>query len=523
MQDLQQSLVQLLDLVKGIWIKKRHVIIVSWLVCPIGFIAVATLPDEYTSKAQVYVDTRSVLQHLLKGLAIQSDPDSEVRMMARTLLSRSNVEKIARESDLDITTNSEQEFEDLVTALAFEIQLRSAGRDNIYNISYEHPNAVTAQRVVQATLDLFVEGSLGNNRRDTDTAGRFLEEQIAEYESRLTEAEQRLANFKRQYNNILPLSGSYYSSLQTLNSDLENTRLEIRQTTQQVESLKSQIKKSTTIANSSVSNQEDSMLKTRYDERIQTLEEQLDRLQLRFTSKHPDVIETQLLLDSLEDSRKKEIESFIASMGSDGQAPMNELTQEIRLEMSRLQGEIASLEVKENDLQRKIAELESKVDLIPQIEAESTALNRDYEIMKNKYEELLARRESADLSRRAEVSAEELQFRIIEPPLVANKPSGPNRIILYTMTLLLGFGGGIGLAFLVSQLNPVLVRPKQLTRLSDYPIWGTVSHLNVGKIRRTNKIRVFVFVVSSGTIFMLFSILVTAEIMNINLIERLMS
>ena len=71
MQDLQQTLLQFLDLAKGIWIKKRHVIIMSWLICPLGFLMVATLPDEYTSKAQVYVDTRSVLQPLLKGLAIQ--------------------------------------------------------------------------------------------------------------------------------------------------------------------------------------------------------------------------------------------------------------------------------------------------------------------------------------------------------------------------------------------------------------------------------------------------------------------
>ena len=140
MQDLQQTLLQFLDLAKGIWIKKRHVIIMSWLICPLGFLMVATLPDEYTSKAQVYVDTRSVLQPLLKGLAIQSDPDSEVKMMARTLLSRSNVETIARESDLDITTNTANEFEDLVTQLAYEIQLKSAGRDNIYNISYSFPH-----------------------------------------------------------------------------------------------------------------------------------------------------------------------------------------------------------------------------------------------------------------------------------------------------------------------------------------------------------------------------------------------
>lgn len=270
MQDLQQTLIQFLDLVKGIWIKKRHVIIMSWLICPTGFVMVATLPDEYTSKAQVYVDTRSVLQPLLQGLAIQSDPDQEVRMMARTLLSRSNVEIIARESDLDITTETERDFEDLVTRLAIEIQLSSAGRDNIYNISYNHPNAATAQRVVQETLDLFVEGSLGNNRRDTDTAGRFLQEQIAEYEARLSESEQRLAQFKRQYNDILPMSGTYYSRLQDLNSELGLTQLSIKQTKQQVESLRSQIKRDPATDSFGVTSQEELTLKTRYDDRIKS-------------------------------------------------------------------------------------------------------------------------------------------------------------------------------------------------------------------------------------------------------------
>lgn len=232
MQDLQQTLIQILDYIKGVWIKKRYVIIFSWLICPIGFLYVASLPDVYSSKAQVFVDTRSVLQPLLKGLAIQTNPDQEIQMMAKTLLSRSNVEKIARESDLDITTQNEDEFDDLVNRLSNSIQLNKTGRDNIYNITYSNQSPNTAQRVVQETLDLFVEGALGNNRKDTDTAGRFLDEQIAEYESRLSESEQRLANFKRQYNDILPLAGTYYSNLQTLNNELEATRLQIRQTQQ---------------------------------------------------------------------------------------------------------------------------------------------------------------------------------------------------------------------------------------------------------------------------------------------------
>ena len=522
MQDLQQTLIQILDYIKGVWIKKRYVIIFSWLICPIGFLYVASLPDVYSSKAQVFVDTRSVLQPLLKGLAIQTNPDQEIQMMAKTLLSRSNVEKIARESDLDITTQNEDEFDDLVNRLSNGIQLNKTGRDNIYNITYSNQSPNTAQRVVQETLDLFVEGALGNNRKDTDTAGRFLDEQIAEYESRLSESEQRLANFKRQYNDILPLAGTYYSNLQTLNNELEATRLQIRQTQQQVDSLKNQIGNVKRADSFSVTNQNDSVLQTRYDERIKALEEELDRLSLRFTDLHPDVVESRALLESLEKSRQKEIDAFLNADESNNTQPLTELNREIKLEASRLESQIASLRVKDSDLQRKIAELESKVDLIPQIEAESSALNRDYDVTKRKYEELLSRKESADLSRRADVSAEDLQFRIIEPPLLPKRPSGPNRLIFYTAVLILGFGTGIGIAFLISQLNPILIRPKQLLNVSDYPIWGTVTHLNIEQINKTNRNRLLVFLLSSGTILAMYGALVAAEIMNIDLFGGLL-
>lgn len=522
MQDLQQTLTQILDYVKGIWIKKRYVIISSWLICPIGFFYVASLPDVYSSKAQVFVDTRSVLQPLLRGLAIQTNPDQEIQMMAKTLLSRSNVEKIARESDLDIKTTTEGEFESLVTSLTKEIKLSSTGRDNIYNISFSNKEPIVAQRVVQETLDLFVEGALGNNRKDTDTAGRFLDEQISEYESRLTEAEQRLANFKRQYNDILPLAGTYYSNLQSLNDELEATRLQIKQTQQQTESLKKQISGAKQSDSFGVSNNDAPVLRTRYDDRIKALEEELDRLTLRFTDLHPDVVETKALLDKLETSREEEIAAFLNADDSDQNQPLSELNREIKLEVSRLESQVASLKVKETDIQNKIAALESKVDLIPQIEAESTALNREYGVTKQKYEELLSRREAADLSRRADVSAEDLQFRIIEPPLLPKRPSGPNRIIFYTAVLAIGFGSGIGIAFLISQLNPVLIRPKQLLSVSNYPIWGTVTHLNIERINKTNRNRLLVFLLSSGTILAIFGTLVAAEIMNIDLFGGLL-
>jgi len=514
MQDMQQTINLLLDYVRGIWIKKRFVIICTWLICPIGFVYVAALPDVYESQAVVYVDSRSILKPLLRGLTIQTNPQQEIEMMAKTLLSRSNVEEIARQSDLDLTTTTDEDYTKLISELSDDIKLKSTGRDNIYTISYNHKNAEMSRTVVQETLDLFVEGSLGNNRRDTDTANRFLDEQIAEYETRLLESEQRLADFKRQYADILPQQGSFYENLKQHTADLEMTQLQIRETQQQVNSLKSQLKPQ--------GNDPDNVtIQTRFDTRIQTLESRLDELLLRFTEIHPDVIETKALLSNLKDARKKEISALLNQDATENTA-MNLLTQEIRLEISRLESTIASLLVRAKDFESKISVLRSKIDLVPQVEAESSALNRDYGIMQQKYEELLNRRESAELSRRADVSSEELQFRIIEPPLVPTEPSGPKRLLFYTVVLILGFAAGVGIAFLISQLSPVLVRAHQLSILTSYPILGSVTHLDISNINKQNRLKIFIFSASSGLIVFLYMLLMGAEALNINIIQRIL-
>jgi polysaccharide chain length determinant protein (PEP-CTERM system associated) len=525
MQDLQQTIQTILDYVKGIWIRKRYLIVCSWLICPLGFIYVASLPDVYESEAQVYVDTRSMLAPLLVGISVYNDPDSEVRMMAQTLKSRSNIEEIARQSDLDVTVTTDADYEELILDLTSDITLSSTSRSNIYTISYAHPKPQVARAVVQETLNVFVEGSLGGNRRDSDTASRFIDEQIAEYEARLSEAEQQRAEFRRKHSDVLPLQGTFHNKLQGLRDELSNTRLLIKETERKAETLRGRITNARKASDKFAVQGGDSapVITTRFDDRITSLEERLDELMLRFTDKHPDVIEAEELLNNLQAAREKEIETYL-SQDSSGDSPiLSQLNQEISLEISRLEGEIASLRVREEDFEKKTEELRTKIDLVPQIEAEGISKNRNYDIIKDKYEELLTRKEAADISSSAKISSEELQFRIIQPPLVPAEPSGPHRFLFYTGVLFGGFGAGIALAFLMSQLTPILVRGHQLTSLTSFPILGIVTHLDVDKIKRTQRFRALVFFASSSAIFFMYLVLVVTDMLNINLLSKVLA
>ena len=525
MQDLQKTLELIIGYIKGVWVKKRYIMICSWLICPIGFGIVASQPDVYKSSARVYVDTRSVLAPMLRGLALQTNPQQEVAMMVRTLLTRPNLEIIARDADLDITAANEDQFQSLIDSLSRNIKLKKAGRDNLYTISYTHKNPEMARTVVQKTLDLFVEGTKGKNRKDSDSANKFIDEQIAEYETRLLNAEQRLVNYKRKYSVLLPNQGSFYQNYQALSKQLEQTKLTIKEIEQQIVSLSGKVNTNDSQTHNSAVRTVDapSSLTTRYDSRIETLEGTLDQLMLKYTELHPDVIETNNLLDLLIASRKQEIEEFLAAGNGSSSDQIGSIANELKLEINRLEGQVASLRVRESNYATKVDELKQKIDFVPQAEAERTALDRDYKITKRKYEGLLNRRESSDLARKADMSAESVQFRVLAAPRVPKNAAGPNRPFGYSVVLALGFAAGLGLAFLISQLNPVLIRASQLTELTSYPVLGAVSHLNKAHIIKVKRTRVLVFLLSSSIILGMYGVLISADIMKINIYARIFS
>ncbi|WP_100656488.1 XrtA system polysaccharide chain length determinant [Alteromonas flava] len=528
MEELIKSLEAIKEYVGGIWFKKRYVIISTWLVCPALMFAVFMMQDQYESEASVYVDTSSALRPLLQGVAVQSDPDQEVAMIVRTLLSRPNIEKLARETDLDIQAKSEIEYEELIVDLMNDIKVRSRGgrrEDRIYTIQYTHDNPQTAQSVVNETLDLFIEGTLGESRVGSDTANRFLDEQIAEYEARLSQSEQRLANFKRQYSYLLPVQGTFYSNLAEQREARNEVTLNIGEVTKQIEALSQRLISISSSVNfeSGLDEDDNRLVKTEYDARIDSLRARLDELQLRYTDLHPDVRRASDLLTDLEEKRARKVQEYMATLKSDSSSAAssnNPFAQQLGVELSKLEAELASLEVRQQDLDRVIEDLTNKIDQVPLVEAELTALNRDYDITKSKYEELLSKRESATISRNAEISDDDIKFRVIVPPTLPTKPSGPKRILFYTGILILGFGAGFAIAFVISQISPVVLSAENLHRSTGIPVLGVVEDMNKATKLKQERIRVAFFALSCSGIFTIYAGFVLIELLNIDLISK---
>ncbi|RXM21568.1 chain length-determining protein, partial [Citrobacter sp. AAK_AS5] len=79
----------------------------------------------------------------------------------------------------------------------------------------------------------------------------------------------------------------------------------------------------------------------------------------------------------------------------------------------------------------------------PQLETELAQMNRDYELDKRNYEQLVSRRDSAELSGDLDNAGSMADFRLIDPPRSSSKPVAPNRLMLFPLGLVLAIAGGL--------------------------------------------------------------------------------
>ena len=109
------------------------------------------------------------------------------------------------------------------------------------------------------------------------------------------------------------------------------------------------------------------------------------------------------------------------------------------------------------------------------MEARLAKLNRDYEVTRERYLDLVERRESARLAQDAGQTASDVTFRVIEPPIVPSRPSGPKRLLLLSGFLLVAVGAGLGWSFLRYLLQPTFTGLRQLSDNTGLPVLGSVS------------------------------------------------
>jgi polysaccharide chain length determinant protein (PEP-CTERM system associated) len=472
---------QVVNALRGMWQGRWAGLAVAWLTAVGGTVFLFLTPDKYEATARVYVDTQSVLKPLLQGLTVQPNVEQEVAILSRTLISRPNLQKLVRMTDLDLNVKTQEQRESLIDSLSRQVYIKSAG-NNLYTIGFADPKPSQATRVVQSLLSIFVESGLTPKAKDAGQAQRFIEEQIKQYEQRLSEAENRLKEFKLKNLDLnAPEGRDFFAQMAGLSQSLQEARLLLEEAEKSRDALKLQLvdQEAPPSLLPGIGDTAVSISVPELDTRHATLTKALDEMLLRYTEVHPDVINTRRILKEVQAQRdaerKRLAEEERKRASSSPQQLANPGYAQIKLAMAEADAQVARLRARVREHEQRVAHLREAARSVPEREAQLTQLNRDYDIQKKNYDSLVARRESAAISGDVQAATGVADFRIIDPPQVAPNPVAPNRQMLIPVALLASLLAGLAASYFFSVVRPTFHDRHGLKRFTQRPVLGSVT------------------------------------------------
>jgi polysaccharide chain length determinant protein (PEP-CTERM system associated) len=478
-----------LQYLRAAWRRRWMGIAVAWVVCGIGWIGVYAVPNQFESSARLFVDADAILTPLLRGLAADSAPTTQIEILQRTLLSRPNMEKLIAKTDLDLTLNSLPERERLLARLSADIKVTPQTR-NLFTITYRDRKPRLAHDVVQTLLTIFIESATGGSRTDMDNARRFLERQIQSYEQQLRAAERRRADFRARYIEVLPTDTNPNVPA------LEGARIQVQQLEGRLQdaltardALKQEVQKTPPMlvveaGGANGLSPEAAALKSK----LQEAEQQLRELTLKYTEKHPDLIAQRRLVESLRSATRDQPppnETMAREPTGAGikRSLPNPVYDQLKVRLIEADNGLNSLQRQRDESMQYRDRLEKVQRDQPGLIAEYQNMDRDYNVLRRNYEELLSRLQSANIAQAADMQADKVKLQVIDPPQVPRLPVAPSRLLLITGVLLGGLSSGAGLTVLFSHLDRSFSSADQLRSLG-LPVLGGISALDLVPLRR---------------------------------------
>lgn len=459
-----------------LWSRRWLGIAVAWTVALLAVPIVMVMPNRYEASAQIYVDTQTVLKPLMQGLAFTPDTDQQVRMLARTLITRPNVEKLIEDPRIGMSAGaSVSDRERSIAQLMARIKISAAGQGNLFLISYQDTDPVRARRMVDTTLELFVNAGAISQKRDSAEASQFIDEQIKTYEAKLVEAENKLKEFKLRNFGVSGVSNQdFFGRMSALSEEVGRLRVDLAAAEQARDALRRELASEDPQLPADAAGGGVPVVQSELDARLEAQKRLLDDMLRRFTDDHPDVISTRRIIAQLENQKRLEAQAREGTRGR-ASAATSPVYQRIRVALAETEAQVASLRSQLALKEARLEQIRATANKVPQVEAELAQLNRDYDIMHKNYQALVARRESASLGVKMDESSRLADFRVVEPPRVGPSPVFPSRMHLGATAAALAIALGVAVPLLLQVLFPTYRDADSLERATGRPVLGSVT------------------------------------------------
>ncbi|NIR58164.1 MAG: hypothetical protein GWO02_00880, partial [Gammaproteobacteria bacterium] len=472
---------------------RKAMLVGVFVIVSLGMLGTGVIwPETYKSSTTILVEEENIIRPLMEGAAVPTGVVDRARIAKEVIFSRRLMSRLIEAGEWETEGLTQVERETLIENVRARTTLSNVGR-NLIRIEYEDNDPMRAFHTTKRYAEFFIEESLAAKQKESEDAFNFIDNQVREYHEKLMAAEQRLKEFRSENLDAHPSSeGTVAERIASLESRIEATRLELKEKRIQRRSLVQQLSGEAEVTESL---SQEGKLK----ERLADLKAQRDDLRLSYHDTHPDIAQLNLQIGELTkgikaEQRRREAAKATASAEGDtfidDGVALSPLYEELRRRLADAKTDIVTLETRLAEMRAMREAERGRAKQIESVKATLAELNRDYEVNRDIYQDLLRRRENARVSMNIDKEGQGLTLEIQEPAAMPVVPSGLGFRHFAGGGLLLGLVLPVGLLLGLVQVDPRVRDKNALIADMDLPLLGTVPHYTTTAERRWGRLSV---------------------------------
>ena len=486
------------QILRNLYRRKGFIICVFSVTSLLAVYLASVLPKIYRSSTLIVVTPQRVPTSFIAS-TVTIDLNERMQSIVQEILSRTQLEKIIQEFDL-YPFETRGSIEDRVERLRRKINVLLR-RNNVFELSFESDNPEKAREVTSRLASLFIDQNLQAREQQAEGTKSFINAEAERLRKELEEQEMVVNQYKAAHRYELPDQlDMNLRSLDQLRRELEanNIRLAALQERKgilQKQTVESDILGMDLLGGSLLGSDTGATENVQ----LQMKKKELDSLLQRYSSKHPDVVRLKKEIQVLEAMGKDTISKKPATSPTSPSG--NPLKQVLQTQITDVDAEIQALRSQGEGMRGQVGVLQARVDNTPMRAIELNKIGRGYEITLRKYQDLLAKSLESELSENMEKKLKAEQFQVLDPANLPVNPIRPNRGIIILVGLLAGLAGGVGLAFLLDNLNTSFKRSEDINNYVNVPLLATIPNLITrGSILEQRRAQGLLVLASIGTL-----------------------
>jgi polysaccharide chain length determinant protein (PEP-CTERM system associated) len=459
------------------------------------------LPDLYRGTAVVLVE-RQMPESFVRS-AVSGELESRLHIIKQQMMSRARLTEIISQYDLYPKLRANGPIDDALDQMRRDVVIEATGPEQVsgrkttvaFTLSYTGASGDTVDDVANTLANFYVDQNFGIRSGEASRTTEFLKAQLDEARKELDRRESAIRAYTAAHPGELPQQVEVnLAAVERLNTQL---RLNGERQLKVLED-RERLSRGVTAITIGTASGETVSIGAPTAERLEQMRKELQELEGRFTSRHPDVVRLRAEIaaqerdrqDALvrEAERARDAKQTAGTAGAGEAAGTDSAADTLNIARRRtvegLDAELVRLRGEEETLKKNIATYEARLENVPAREQEFERVTQDYRAAKDLYDSLLKRYDEAELGASMETEQRGERFVVLEAAVPPPGPVAPNRPRLLIVGLMLAIAAAAVAALIAEQFDSTFHSVDAVREFTSVPILATIPDIGSGRGRQ---------------------------------------